>query len=287
MTDADTLAAQFEAQRPRLQAVAARMLGSRADAEDAVQNAWLRLSGIDPDEVDNLSGWLTTVVARECLKVMRSRRTRREQPLPEASAERLPGPGADEPEAQALLADAVAPALVLVLDTLTPAERLAFVLHDVFGMPFTDIAGIVERSPGAARQLASRARRRVHGAAADEPADLPRERRVVDAFLAALHDGDIAGLLAVLDPDVTLHDDAGGTTTTQRGADEVAGHAAGFSWGARFARPALVDGAPGVVIIARGRTLGALGFTYRGDRIVHIEVIGRPEPDEVVAAESG
>src|SRR5580700_2886292 len=216
MDEAEWLAARFEEHRPRLRGVAYRMLGSLAEADDAVQNSWLRLSGADTSGVGNLGGWLTTVVSRECLKMLRSRRHRREEPLADAEIGPLPA-GADradaeaaDPEAQALLADAVGPALMVVLDTLAPAERPAFVLHDIFAVPFEEIAGILDRSPAAARQLASRARRRVQGAPVPQPADLARQRQIVDAFLAALRHGDFEALVAHLDPDVLVRDDSAG-----------------------------------------------------------------------------
>src|SRR6516225_924570 len=237
MDEADWLAARFEEQRAHLRTVAYRMLGSQAEADDAVQNSWLRLSGADTAEVENLAGWLTTVVARECLKMLRSRRGRQEEPLGDAAA----GPPASDhddgdPEA-ALLPDSVGPALMVVLDTLAPAERLAFVLHDIFAVPFDDIAPILERSPVAARQLASRARRRVHGATPAQQADLARQRRVVDAFLAAVREGDFEALLAMLDPDVLLRDDSAelpGGAAEMRGARAVGAHALTYSRAAQF-----------------------------------------------------
>src|SRR5579859_2655524 len=272
---ADWLAARFEEQRTHLRAVAYRMLGSQAEAEDAVQNSWLRLSGADTSEVQNLAGWLTTVVARECLKMLRSRRVRREEPL--ADVEMPAGdPETGDPEAAVLLADSVGPALMVVLDTLAPAERLAFVLHDVFAVPFDDIAAILERSPVATRQLASRARRRVQGATPSHQVDLARQRRVADAFLAALRDGNFDALVAVLDPEVVLRDDSSGLpggAATMRGADAVGAHALRFSHGARWLRPALVDGAPGLALRLPGRLIGALGFTFDGDRIAAIDLI--------------
>jgi RNA polymerase sigma factor (sigma-70 family) len=215
MDEAEWLAARFEEHRPRLRGVAYRMLGSLAEADDAVQNSWLRLSGADTSGVENLGGWLTTVVSRECLKMLRSRRHRREEPLADAEIEPLAtradrtdreaaDPEAADPEARVLLADAVGPALMVVLDALAPAERLAFVLHDIFAVPFDEIAPMLDRSPAATRQLASRARRRVQGAAPPEPVDRARQRQVADAFLAALRDGDFEGLVALLDPDVLL-----------------------------------------------------------------------------------
>ena len=277
MDEADWLAAQFEEQRAHLRTVAYRMLGSQAEADDAVQNSWLRLSGADTAEVENLAGWLTTVVARECLKMLRSRRSRQEEPLGDA----VTGPPAGEhddgdPEAAALLADSVGPALMVVLDTLAPAERLAFVLHDIFAVPFDDIAPILERSPVAARQLASRARRRVQGATPPRQIDLARQRRIVDAFLAALRHGDFDALVAVLDPEVVLRDDSAGLpggAATMRGAQAVGAFALRYSRGARFVRPALVDGTAGLAIGLRGRLIGALRFTFSGDAITEIEMI--------------
>jgi RNA polymerase sigma factor (sigma-70 family) len=271
----DWLAARFEEQRAHLRAVAYRMLGSQAEAEDAVQNSWLRLSGADTSEVQNLAGWLTTVVARECLKMLRSRRVRREEPLAETE---LPAgdPQTGDPEAAVLLADSVGPALMVVLDTLAPAERLAFVLHDIFAVPFDDVAAILERSPVATRQLASRARRRVQGATPPRQVDLARQRRVADAFLAALRDGNFDALVAVLDPEVVLRDDSSGLpggAATMRGADAVGAHALKFSHGAWWLRPALVDGAPGLALRLPGRLIGALGFTFDGDRIAAIDLI--------------
>jgi RNA polymerase sigma factor (sigma-70 family) len=277
MDEADWLAERFEEQRAHLRAVAYRMLGSQAEADDAVQNSWLRLSGADTSEVENLAGWLTTVVARECLKMLRSRRGRREEPLADAVTE---PPGSehdvDDPEAAVLLADAVGPALMVVLDTLAPAERLAFVLHDIFAVPFDDIAPVLERSPVATRQLASRARRRVQGATPPRQVDVARQRRVVDAFLAALRDGDFEALVTVLDPEVVLCDDSAGLpggAGTMRGAHAVGAYALKFSRGARFVRPALVDGTPGLAIRLPGRLIGALGFTVDGDTIAAIDMI--------------
>ena len=269
------LAVWFEEQRGRLRAVAFRMLGSQAEAEDAVQNSWLRLSGADTSEVENLAGWLTTVVARECLKMLRSRRGRREESLAE---EEPPATDleTDGPEGAVLLADSIGPALMVVLDALTPAERLAFVLHDIFAVPFDDIAPILERSPVATRQLASRARRRVQGATPPRQVDPVRQRRVVDAFLAALRHGDFDALVAVLDPEVVLRDDSAGLpggAATMRGAHAVGAYALRFSRGARFVRPALVDGSPGLAIGPGRRLLGALGFTFDGDTITAIDMI--------------
>jgi RNA polymerase sigma-70 factor (ECF subfamily) len=291
MDEADWLAARFEKQRARLRAVAYRMLGSQAEAEDAVQNAWLRLSGADTAEVENLAGWLITVVARECLKMLRSRRGRREEPLADTMLEPMAGDQqSDDPEAAVLLADSVGPALMVVLDTLAPAERLAFVLHDIFAVPFDDIASVLERSPAATRQLASRARRRVQGATPPGQVDLARQRRVVDAFLTALRHGDFDALVAVLDPEVVLHDDSAGLpggAATMRGAREVGGYAVKFSRGARLLRPALVDEVPGLALRLPGRLIGALGFTFDGDTITGIDLIsdrGRLQHVDLTAA---
>ncbi|CAM5652382.1 sigma-70 family RNA polymerase sigma factor [Streptomyces aurantiogriseus] len=266
--DDEFLAESFEAHRGHLRAVAHRMLGSTAEAEDAVQEAWVRLSRSDAWRIDNLGGWLTTVVGRVCLDMLRSRRSRAEEPLESWN----PAPAADpDPAQDALLADSVGTALLVVLDTLTPAERLAFVLHDLFAVPFEEIAGIVGKTPAAARQLASRARRRVRGA--EEPhADRARQRAVVDAFLAAAREGDLDGLLDVLDPDVVARSEAGVTA----GAAAVAVGASSFAHLALVARPALVDGATGVVVIVDGRVERALTFTVVHDRIVVIDVVADP-----------
>jgi RNA polymerase sigma factor (sigma-70 family) len=278
MDEADWLAVRFEEQRAHLRAVAYRMLGSLADADDAVQNSWLRLSRADTTDVDNLAGWLTTVVARECLKMLRGRRSRREDLLADTTVEPpVGGHDANDPEAEALLAESVGPALMVVLDTLAPAERLAFVLHDIFAVPFDEIGPILERSPAAARQLASRARRRVQGATPPQHVDLARQRQVVDAFLTALREGDFDALLAVLDPDVLLRDDSAalppGTAALMRGARAVAAHALTFSKSAQFVQPALVNGAAGLAIVPPGRLIGALGFTFKHDKIAEIEMI--------------
>jgi RNA polymerase sigma factor (sigma-70 family) len=284
MDDDELLAERFEEHRSHLRAVAYRMLGSVSEADDAVQEAWLRLSRADTSEVDNLGGWLTTVVARVCLNVLRSRRTRREEPLdvevhvPEPIVSRADGV---DPEHEALLADSVGLALLVVLETLAPAERLAFVLHDMFGVPFDDIAPIVDRSPTAARQLASRARRRVRGEAPPPTADLNRQREVVDAFFAAAHDGDFDALVAVLDPDVVLRSDGGtrrrSITMLIRGASEVAGRALTFARLSPWVRPALVNGAAGVVVVPRGRPFAVMGFTVVDDRIVAIDALADPD----------
>jgi RNA polymerase sigma factor (sigma-70 family) len=284
MDEHDFLAEHFEENRTHLRAVAYRMLGSVSEADDAVQETWLRLSRSDTSEVENLKGWLTTVLARVCLDMLRSRKVRREEPLEQPPGRRLSGPiagradGAD-PEQEALLADSVGLALLVVLETLTPAERLAFVLHDMFSVPFDEIAPIVGRSPDAARQLASRARRRVRGADTSHDQDLTRQREVVDAFLAAARDGDFDALLAVLDPDVVLRSDRAALPASApreiRGAPAVARRA--LVGRARAARPALVDGAVGVVVAPRGRLLMVLDFTIRGGKIVEIDAVADPE----------
>jgi RNA polymerase sigma-70 factor (ECF subfamily) len=272
--DRDWLAERFEAHRPHLRAVAYRMLGSAAEADDALQEAWLRASRAGADDVDNLGGWLTTVVARVCLNQLRSRRSRPEESLDEQAAQVADG-GAD-PEAEALLADAVGPALLVVLDTLSPAERLAFVLHDLFAVPFGEIAEILGRSPAAARQLASRARRRVQGAQA--PAgERARQRLVVEAFLAASREGDFEALLGLLDPQVVARADAAaeaaGAEAEVRGARAVAGV---FVGRARFARPALVEGAVGAVWAPGGRPRVVFAFTVGDGRVTEIRLLADP-----------
>jgi RNA polymerase sigma factor (sigma-70 family) len=276
----DRLTEPFEENRAHLRAVAYRMLGSLSEADDAVQEAWLRLSRADTSDIDNLKGWLTTVVARVCLDMLRARKSRREESLdahvPEPIATSTHG---TDPEREALLADSVGLALLVVLDTLTPAERLAFVLHDMFAVPFDEIAPIVRRSPTAARQLASRARRRVQGAATSRDAALTRQREVVDAFLAALRGGDFEGLLAVLDPDVVVRADIPGrpgAPSEVRGAQEWARQAVAYSQGARFARAALVNGSVGAVVAPRGRLFRVLTFTMAHGKIVRIDVVGDP-----------
>ena len=269
------LAEQFEAERPHLRAVAYRMLGSLAEADDAVQESWLHLSRADTSGVKNLGGWLTTVVARVCIDMLRARSSRREEPLEDSVPEPITSRESGiDPEQEALLADSVGLALLVVLDTLTPAERLAFVLHDLFDVPFDEIAPIVGRSPTAARQLASRARRRVRGAATTEDPDLARQRAVVDAFLAASRSGDFDALLALLDPDVVFRSDhtlvPAGASREARGAPEVARQFVGRAQGAR---PALVDGAVGVVVARRGRLFLVLGITIMHDKIVAIVAV--------------
>ena len=283
MNERDWLAERFEEHRARLRAVAYRMLGSPSEADDAVQEAWLRLNRSDSSGVENLGGWLTTVVGRVCLNMLRSRASRREEPLEQSPganiSERNAGRAdAGDPEREALLADSVGLALLVVLEKLTPAERLAFVLHDMFAVPFGEISPIVGRSQAATRQLASRACRRVRGAATSPVAELARQREVVDAFLAAARDGDFETLVAVLDPEVVLRADRpaviAGASTAVSGAREVARRA--VERGARAARPALVDGAVGVVVAPRGRLLMVLRFRVRDAKIVEIDAIADP-----------
>jgi RNA polymerase sigma-70 factor, ECF subfamily len=282
VSESDWLAQQFEENRTRLRAVAYQMLGSLSDADDAVQEAWLRLSRSDTSSIDNLGGWLTTVTARVCLDLLRSRRLRREGPLgvhvPDPIVSRKDG---IDPEQQMLLADSVGLALLVVLETLAPDERLAFVLHDMFALPFDEIAPIVHRSPTAARQLASRARRRVQGSVTVPDGDLTRQREVVDAFLAAAHAGDFDALLAVLNPDVVLRADRGalapGLSREIRGARAVAEGALTFSRLAGSARPALVNGAAGIVAFdPRGRLFSVMGFTVTRGKIAEINVLADP-----------
>jgi RNA polymerase sigma factor (sigma-70 family) len=284
MGEDQLLAERFEENRGHLRAVAYRMLGSLSEAEDAVQEAWLRLSRADTSGVENLGGWLTTVVGRVCLDMLRSRTSRGERPLGVHVPDPVVGRGDDtDPEHQALLADSVGLALLVVLETLAPAERLAFVLHDMFAVPFEQIAPMVGRTPAAARQLASRARRRVRGARAVPDTDLARQREVVDAFLAAARGGDFEGLVALLDPDVVLHADAGaggvggGVSRVVHGARAVAGEAMAFQSLARFARPAIVNGAAGVVTAPQGQPVSVMGFTIRGGLIVRMDLLADAE----------
>src|SRR5918912_2532600 len=288
MDERDWLAQQFEEHRPHLRAVAYRLLGSPSEAEDAVQDAWLRLSRADRSEVENLGGWLTTVVARVCLNRLQARTSRREEPLdahlPEPIVSEAEG---TDPEHEVLLADAVGPALLVVLDTLAPAERLAFVLHDVFAVSFEEIAAIVERSPAAARQLASRARRRVQGPDTTPDTDRSRQRTLVDAFLAAARGGDFEALLALLDPDIVVRADPAamqlgaaaalqlGAAQEVRGATDVAATFARLR--ARAARPALVDGVAGAVWAPGGQPRVVFSFTSAGGKIVAIDLIADPE----------
>jgi RNA polymerase sigma-70 factor (ECF subfamily) len=279
VTDNADLAARFQAARPHLGALAYRMLGSVDDAEDAVQEAWLRLSGGDGAQIANLDAWLTTVVARICLNTLRTRRARPREEL----VARVPDPIVDavgevDPEHQAMLADAVGLALFVVLDTLPPPERLAFVLHDVFAVPFEQIAPIVERSPEATRKLASRARRRIHDAAPNPDSDLTAQHAVVDAFFAAGRAGDFDRLVAVLDPDVSLRGDFGpGPVRSAQGAAAVAGLARSYAAPEREARPAIVNGAAGAVILVADRPVAIMGFVVRGGRIAAIDVLADPD----------
>ncbi len=272
----------FEHHRAHLTGVAYRMLGSRSEADDAVQEAWLRLARAETAEIGNLGGWLTTVVARIALDMLRSRASRREEPLdahvPDPIVTR---PEGSDPEYEAVIADSVGLALLVVLETLEPAERLAFVLHDMFAVPFRDIAPIVDRSPDAARQLASRGRRRVRGAVPVSEVDVGRQREVVDAFLAAARDGDFERLCAVLDPDIVLRADGGsgrrGLTRAVRGAQRVASEALAFGRLAPSARPALVNGAAGLVNAPGGKPFAVASFTVRDGRIVEIDILADPE----------
>ena len=293
MDENEWLADRFEEHRAHLRAVAYRMLGSLTEADDAVQDTWLRLSRSGAGEVENLGGWLTTIVARVCLNMLRSRNLRREESLAVHVPDPVVSPDAElQPEEEALLADSVGLALLVVLDTLAPAERLAFVLHDLFKLPFEEIAPMVGRSPAAARQLASRARRRVKGA--DVPApdpDLARQREVVGAFFSAARGGDFDALVAVLDPDVVLRLDAGArrpaASMAIRGAAAVARQALSGLASALPAvhlRPALVNGAAGVVVTVRGRPITVMGFTVAEGKIVEIDAIADPERVRRIAA---
>jgi RNA polymerase sigma-70 factor (ECF subfamily) len=276
MPEDDWLVEQFEEQRPRLRAVAHRLLGSESEADDAVQEAWLRVSRAGADDVDNLAGWLTTVVSRVALNMLRSRSTRREEPL--ESHDVLDD--AARPEEQAVLADAIGPALLVVLDSLSPAERLAFVLHDLFQVPFEEIAPVVDKSPQATRQLASRARRRIRGAQPGRD-DVARRRAVVDAFLAAAREGDLTGLVRLLDPDVVMRADAaavamgaGNVAAELRGAGTVAER---FSGGARALRRVLVDGSPGLAWTLKGKTMVVFAFSVADGLITGIEQVADEE----------
>jgi RNA polymerase sigma factor (sigma-70 family) len=280
MKEQDWLAEQFEEQRPRLRAVAYRMLGSLSEADDAVQDAWLRLSRSDAGKIENLAAWLTTVVARQSLNMLRSRNTKREQPL----HVHLPDPVIDpadgtDPEHEALLADSVGLALLVILETLTPAERLAFVLHDMFALPFEEIAPIVERSPEATRQLASRARRRVRGAAPAPDADLTAQWEVVEAFLAAARDGDFDALVAVLDPDVVLRADGGltGLSRHVQGAETVARQALMWSRVDLTMRRALINSAAGMVAFLHGEPFSIAAVTVRNGKIVELDFLADAE----------
>jgi RNA polymerase sigma factor (sigma-70 family) len=278
MNERDWLAERFEEHRKHLRAVAYRMLGSLSEADDAVQEAWLRLSRSNASEIDNLGGWLTTVVARVSLNMLRSRKTRREDPF----GDQMPDPVIDppdgtDPEHEALLADSVGLAMLVVLETLSPAERLAFVLHDMFAVPFDEIAAIVDRSPEATRQLASRARRRVQGERTVPDPDLDRQREVVDAFLRAAREGDFEALLAVLDPDVVLHHDFGDGMREVRGAEAVARQAQAYSQLGLVVHPALVNGAVGAVATRDGRPFSVGAVTVRDGKIVELDFLTDPE----------
>jgi RNA polymerase sigma-70 factor, ECF subfamily len=280
MTERDWLAERFEERRSRLRAVAYRMLGSVSEADDAVQEAWLRLSRSDVDAIENLDGWLTTVVARVSLNMLRSRNVRREAPLgvriPEPIVDR---PDGTNPEHEALLADSVGLALLVVLETLSPPERLAFVLHDIFAMPFDEIAPIVERSPEATRQLASRARRRIQAENRVPDADLDTQREVLDAFLAAAREGDFERLVAALDPDVVLRVDLGpeGGSQELRGAEAVARQAVFYGGLGLDMRPVIVNGTAGMVTFLEGRPFSIGAATIRGGKIVEMDILADPE----------
>ncbi|MFJ8163479.1 sigma-70 family RNA polymerase sigma factor [Streptomyces sp. NPDC096136] len=284
MDESSSLTERFEEHRSHLRAVSYRMLGSLGEADDAVQEAWLRLDRTDVSEVENLGGWLTTVVSRICLNMLRSREQRREDPV-ERLETRIPDPliGSErrvDPEQEVLLADSVGLALMVVMESLSPAERLAFVLHDMFAVPFEEIAPLVEKSSAATRQLASRARRKVQGQAPAPDKDLARQREAVDAFFAAARDGEFEALLTVLDPDVVLRSDGGvggALTVVLTGARTVAGQAVTYGSLAPFVRPALVNGAAGVVVVRKDRAVSVMAFTVVEGRIVAIDVLSDPE----------
>jgi len=285
MPTPEKLAELFEAHRPHVRAVAYRMLGSVSEAEDAAQEAWIRLSRTDVSGVDNLRGWLTTVVARVCLDMLRARTSRREDPLdvhvPDPIVERAESRGGTGPEADAMLADSVGLALLVVLEKLEPAERLAFVLHDVFGMAFEEIAPVVDRSVVATRQLASRARRRVQGQAPTSETDLRKQRRVVEAFLAAVQNGDFEALVTVLDPEIVLRADGGavkGMSRFVRGAQAVMAQAAAFSKLGLSSQVALVNGNIGIVArLPDGRVLSVIGFTIADGKVVEMDILADPD----------
>jgi RNA polymerase sigma factor (sigma-70 family) len=280
MSEQEWLAHEFERHRPHLRAVAYRMLGSLSEADDAVQDAWVLLSRADTTDVENLRAWLTTVVARVALSTLRTRKRRREQPLdvhvPDPIVDPVEG---TDPERETLLADSVGLALLVVLEMLTPAERVAFVLHDMFAVPFDDIAPIVERSPDATRQLASRARRRVRGAAPPPDADLAAQWKLVDAFVAAARDGDFDGLVAILDPDVVLRSDGGRLGPSQhiRGADKVANQAVIWSRVDLTMRPVLINGAAGMVTFLDGKPFSIAAVTVRNGKIAEVDFLVDPE----------
>ncbi len=276
--DRRELTNRFEQERGRLRALAYRMLGSLSEADDAVQEAWLRLQGADVEQIENLDGWLTTVVTRLCLNVLRQRRTRAEQPLEALVPEPVVSTdAASDPEHEALIADAVGIALQVVLDSLSPAERVAFVLHDMFAVPFDEIAALLERSPEAARQLASRARRRVRGAAPPPDPDLARQRAVVDAYFAAAREGDLDALVAVLDPDVVARSHTQAGVHELRGAEKVARAAMAARRFAPFVRPALINGTAGAVAFDGDIPFAILAFTVIGDRAVSIDIFNDRE----------
>jgi RNA polymerase sigma-70 factor (ECF subfamily) len=282
MDEADELAVAFEEHRRYLQAVAYRMLGSVSEAEDAVQESWLRLARSDTDDVRNLRAWLTTVVARVCLDMLRGRSARREDPLDVHVPDPIVTSHDDtDPEREAVLVESIGLALLVVLDTLSPAERLAFVLHDVFAVPFEQIAAILQRSPAAAKQLASRGRRRVQGASAPSDTDHVRQREILDAFLAAARGGDFEGLLAVLHPDVILRADAGsgpiGPSQIVRGARSVAAQALRFADLAQFAHHVLVNGAPGLITAPNGYPVALFSATVRANLIVELDILADPD----------
>ncbi|MFF8288879.1 sigma-70 family RNA polymerase sigma factor [Streptomyces sp. NPDC016309] len=285
MSDAELLARRFEEHRAHLRAVGYRMLGSLGEAEDAVQETWLRLDRSDVSDVRNLGGWLTTVVGRVCLDMLRARATRREHPLEAPDGQvRLPdpvvsGPHGVDPEQEMLVADDVGIALMIVLDTLAPAERLAFVLHDLFAVPFEEIATVLGRTAASTRQLAGRARRRVEKAAPAPDTDPARRREVVDAFLTASRGGDFDALLAVLDPDVVARSDGGGLRPSllRQGAADVASQAITFARFAQAGLPVLVNGSPGVVAVDAGRAVSVMAFTVRGGRITALDILTDPE----------
>jgi len=281
MSDEQLLAARFEQHRAELRAVAYRMLGSLSDADDAVQEAWLRLSSSADDEIENLGAWLTTVVGRVCLNMLRARTRRREAAMPVHIPDPIVAPeGELDPEHQAILADSVGLALLVVLDALSPDERLAFVMHDMFAVPYKDIAAMIGRSPAATRQLASRAKRRVQGEAPRSDAGLSEQRQIVDAFFAAARDGDFEALVAVLDPDVVLRSDGGarraGATFLVRGAAEVASRAMVYASMSPFVLPAIVNGSAGVVVAPRGTAFSVMAFTVRHGKVIAIDSLADP-----------
>jgi RNA polymerase sigma factor (sigma-70 family) len=282
MGEQDWMLERFEQHRQRLLGAACRMLGSASEAEDAVQEAWLRFSRSDTSGVENLGSWLTTVVSRVCLNTLQARRSHPEEPLGPGVPQTVPGGGrGTDPEQEAMLADSIGLAMLVVLDALSPAERVAFVLHDMFAVPFEEIAPIVGRSTEAARQLASRARRWVQDTAPVPNHNLSRQREVVDAFFAAARGGDFDALVAVLDPDVVLRSDGGvrrpAASVVVHGAATVAGQALTFAQPSRLTRPALVNGAPGVVVVQHGRPFAIMGFTVMRGKIVEIDVLTDPE----------